>query len=121
MKMRHHLVAALIALPMTAGVAAAQEARMTRAEFDGAVRCVAYTKLDALKAEPIDLGALEARLEAAIASRPAETRKRVREETRDIREDGARADTPSEIARLKSDRDRTCRDFVSAPAASPAG
>jgi hypothetical protein len=121
MKMRHYLVSALIALPLTAGVAVAQEARMTRAEFDGAVRCLAYTKLDALKAEPIDVTALEARVEAALASRPAETRKRVREDTREIRQDGARADTPSEIARLKSDRDRACNDFVSAPAAAPAG
>lgn len=121
MKMRQYLVAALIALPLTAGVAAAQEARMTRAEFDRAVRCLAYTKLDVLQAEPIDVGTLEARVEAALASRPAETRKRVREDTREIRDDGARASTPGAIARLKSDRDRTCSDFVAAPAAATAG
>lgn len=108
--MRSLIAAALIALPALAGAASADEARMTRAEFQQATQCLAYTNLAALQDDRPDTSALDARVANELALRPTNTRNEVREATRAIRL--ADTGTPARIERLKAERARACDRFL---------
>ena len=111
--MRSLIIAALVVLPALSGAASADEARMTRADFQRATQCLAYANLAVLRDDRPDTTALDARIATELASRPTNTRNEVRDATRDIRLAGANAATPARVERLKAERAQACDRFLS--------
>lgn len=106
------LMIAMISLPILASPSVAEEGRLSSLDFARANRCLAYASLGALQNEPLDLAALGALFEATRARAFHEMKVEAETEAREIRAYGRSADTPAEVARLKSRRDRACSYFV---------
>lgn len=113
--MKKSIVAALVALPMLAGPAFADEARMSQTEVVRAARCVTFADLTVLQSDRPDTTALAARVRAELASKPDDIKKRAARESRRILIYALQADTPQEVEKLKERRDRLCGEFIEAP------
>ena len=110
--MRSLIIATLVVLPALSGAATANEARMTRADFERATQCLAYTNLAALRDDRPDTSALDARVANELALRPTNTKNEIRDATREIRLAGANAATPARVQRLKAERAHACDRFL---------
>jgi hypothetical protein len=106
------MMIAALALPALAVPSFADEGRMSNLEFNRANRCLAYAGLAALKEDPLDVASLETRFADAKSRAFHEVKVEADNEAREIRVQGRSADTPSEVARLKTRRDRACSYFV---------
>lgn len=108
------LIVAALALPSLTTVAIADDARMSNTEFVRASRCLTAANLTILQDDRPNLDVLAARVNSERAVKSDEAKKKANSASRRLLIEALQADTPDEVAKVRSERNRLCADYVGA-------